>query len=116
MGAVVALHDAFPPLRTALHRAVEPAVKATVPAGVPSVEVTVAEKVTELPEVEVAGFTEANVVVAATAGAGPSYVIVNELPEIAPGDAITVPPPLIISTGLWTTELEPELVSAMPVN
>jgi hypothetical protein len=56
--------------------------------------------VTELPEVEVAGFTEANVVVAATAGADPSYVIVNELPEIAPGDAITVPPPLIISTGL----------------
>jgi hypothetical protein len=116
MGAVVALHDPFPPLRTALHSAVEPAVKAIVPTGVPPVEVTVPEKVTGLPEAEEAGFTEANVVVAAGAGTGPSYVIVNELPEIAPGDAITVPPPLVISTGLWTTELEPEWVSAMPVN
>ena len=46
----------------------------------------------------------------------PHPVIVNELLITAPAEAMRFPPPPIMFTVVFTSELEFELLNAMPVN
>ena len=118
-GAVEVLHEAAPSTRApVVQSVVVPTVNVTLPVGVPIAEVTEAEYVTALPKVLDEGLTE-------TRRGRRLHDRRWHRPAIGDGERIAgnaprrcddVPAVLIISTGVWVTGLEPELVSAILEN